>query len=868
MKIQRNTGCACLLAGAVLAILPALGQNNAVRLASSQSIVTDPDHFIGSHGAVAGFFHRNRKLDFLYGGQDHSRSTPSDFYYLATNNGNGTFTTTPAAPCDYVPNFSTDLDGDGIWDIWCSNSSTVEYGDGNGGFSAAYGYPPGSFPDAIDAVAADFNGDGRPDIAVITVSRQLQIFLNQGSRVFTSVHTYPLPSFTGPAPAIKLLAEDLNGDHKYDLVVIYGGANSSVTPYVATSGGAFTQGATTGIGAFVPAVISAAGRDVNHDGYGDIAVITGSGAKFMLGTPGGAFVPGPAIASPGAGCSAGSSGTTKGLSCLVLAELSGDGNVDLAITGTTWVSPTFAVAESYVRVYIGNGQGQFSSATQYSIPSFPKVLIAGDVNGTGRLDLTVATEAQAGLTVLRNVGNGRFSSAITTPAPNTQGIVAADFNRDGKPDIAAVNTPSCAAPCNGAVTVAMGSGSTYFNAPSRNPIGMHGASIAAGDLNHDGFLDLVVTNATAGDNSDVAVLLGTAAGSFLPARNYTLGSLSHDAFLADVNKDGKLDLIEDGGVALGKGDGTFGPLTAFPAGLGFGVTNSFTVADFNGDGNPDVAFAAPDQSGNYGTIQILLGNGSGGWSVGQNFSLSQLITFITAGIIRPGKPIDLVVSYNGINGIGNGSQVNTGVAVVPGNGDGTFDENAQTDAIIGGDYAYQFFGPVAIGDFNGDGKPDVGVTDPFDGEFAVAPGYGDGTFGPAALYSAVNNASGIATADFDGNGLSDVILSSADGLTRLYAQPVPSVSPGRLNFPVSVGSTTQTVIVKNTLASAVSITAAISMMPSIFSIPGSTCGASLAPGASCTITVEAAGGGGSVAPGDLLIASNGIQIIDLPLTYR
>jgi len=877
MKIQRNTIRACVVTGTLLVLLPAVGQNNAVRLASSQSIVTDPGHFIGSHGAVAGFFHPNRKLDFLYGGQD--RSTLSNYSYLATNNGNGTFTIAPLAiksaitpdtACDYVPNFSTDLNGDGVWDIWCSKNSTVQYGDGNGGFGPRFRLPSGAFPDVLDAVAADFNGDGIPDIAIITVARQLQILLGQGGRDFTSVHTYPLPSFSGPAPAVKLLAEDLNGDNKYDLVVIYGGANASVTPYVATSDGAFTQGATTAIGAFVPPVISAAGRDVNHDGYGDIAVITGSGVKFMFGTPAGPFVPGPAIASRGAGCFAGSSGTTKGLSCLVLDDLSGDGNVDLAITGTTRGSPSTAVAESYVRVYMGNGQGQFSSAIQYSIPSFPKVLIAGDVNGTGRLDLTVATETQAALTVLRNVGKGRFSSAITTPAPDAHGMVAADFNRDGKPDIATVNTPSCAAPCNGAVTVAMGSGSTYFNTPSRDPIGMHGAAIATGDLNHDGFLDLVVTNATAGDNADIAVLLGTATGSFLPARNYTLGSLSRDAFLADVNKDGKLDLIEDGGVALGKGDGTFGPLTAFHAGLGFGATNYLMVADFNGDGNPDVAFAAPRPAGGYvyGSIQILLGDGRGGWSVGQYLSLPQPITFITAGIIRPGKPIDLVASYKGLNSIASASEVDTGVAVIPGNGEGTFDENARSAAMYGADYAYQFFGPAAIGDFNGDGIPDVGVSDPVDGEFAVAPGYGDGLFGPIAVYSATNNGSGIATADFDGNGLSDVILSSTDGLTRLYTQPVPSVSPGRLDFDVGVGSSsTQSVIVTNTLASAISITAAISMKPSIFSIPESTCGASLAPGASCTISVEA-GWAVSAPSQDLLIASNGIQIIDIPLTYR
>jgi hypothetical protein len=853
----------CLLTSILMTSPFAIAQNSAVSLSSSQSVVTDPNHFIGLDGAVAGFFHHTRKLDFLYGGQDHSRSTPNEFWYLATNNGNGTFTRTAATPCDYVPNFSTDLDGDGIWDIWCSSSSTVQYGDGNGGFSAPYHYPSGSTADVLDAVAADFNGDGRPDLALITVGRQLQILLNQGSRVFTLVHTYPLPAVSG-TPAVKLVAEDLNGDHKFDLVVIYGGSNSSVTPYTATSAGAFTQGSTTSIGAFVPAIISAAGRDVNRDGYGDIALITGSGVKFMFGTPAGAFVAGPAIASAGAGCFAGASGAWKGLSCLVLADLSGDGNVDLAIAGTT--RGTSFNPQSYVRVYTGNGQGQFSAATQYSIPSFPKVLIAGDVNGTGRLDLTVATEAQIGITILRNIGNGRFASAVTTPAPNAQGLVAADFNRDGKPDIAVVNTPTCAAPCNGSVTHAYGSGSTWFNTPSRQTIGMHGAAIATGDLNHDGFLDLVVTNATPGDNADLSVLMGNASGSFQPAANHTLGSLSQDAFLADVNKDGKLDLIEDGGVALGKGDGTFGPLTAFPAGLAFGATNRFTVADFNGDGNPDVAFAAPDSTGNYGTIQILLGNGAGGWSVGQNIFSSQPISYITAGTIRPGKPIELVYSYNGINGIGNGYQDNTGVLNVPGNGDGTFDDTVGGAHITGGDYAYQFFGPVAIGDFNGDGKPDVGVTDPYDGEFAVAPGNGDDTFGPVAIYSADNNATGIATADFDGNKLTDVILSSNDGLTRLYGLPVPTVLPGQLNFSGAAGGT-QTVSIKNTLPSAVSIGAAIPVDPSPFAIQSSTCGTSLAPGSTCTITVVIETVNGLVSHGDLIIAANGAQIEDVPLSY-
>ena len=395
---------------------------------------------------------------------------------------------------------------------------------------------------------------------------------------------------------------------------------------------------------------------------------------------------------------------------------------------------------------------------------------------------------------------------------------------------------------------------------------MHGAAIAVGDVNHDGFLDLVVTNATAGDNSDVAVLLGTASGGFQAAHNYKLGSLSQDAFLADVNKDGKLDLIEDGGVALGKGDGSFGALTAFPTGLGFNINNHLTVADFNGDGNPDVALASLTVDGN-SSIQILLGNGHGGWSVGQDFFANeQPITFVTAGTIRPGKSIDLVYAYSGLNGIANGHQINTGVVVVPGNGDGTFADSTQTNAMGNGNYVHQFSGAVAIADFNGDGKPDVGVTDPFAGQFAVAPGNGDGTFGPRAIFSAVNNAAGIATADFDGNKLPDVMVSGADGIARLYAQSVPTVSPGMLNFSGAAGGT-QTLTIKNTLTSAVSIGAAIAMEPSPFAIQSSTCGSPLAAGHTCAITVVIETVNGLRASADLIIASNGVQIDDVPLSY-
>src|SRR5437764_6692791 len=116
---------ACVLASALVICFDAFGQNSAISFASSQTAASARG-LIGIQGAVAGFFHHNRKLDFVYGGRDQSRSFPIEYSNLATNNGNGTFTSTPANDCDLVPNFATDLDGDGIWDIWCSGSSSVQ----------------------------------------------------------------------------------------------------------------------------------------------------------------------------------------------------------------------------------------------------------------------------------------------------------------------------------------------------------------------------------------------------------------------------------------------------------------------------------------------------------------------------------------------------------------------------------------------------------------------------------------------------------------------------------------------------------------------------------------------------------------------
>src|ERR1019366_4889150 len=233
------------------------------------------------------------------------------------------------------------------------------------------------------------------------------------------------------------------GDTLPDVALIYGG---NITPFLSTHGGALTRGTTYAIGATAsgaPAVIA----DVNHDGFGDIAIPTVSGVKFMLGSSSGQLKSGSTV-------------TVAGVPAIALADFNNDGAMDLAVAGTL---PPYSISPSFVNVYLGNNSGTFGAPTVYSTGNMPVSLIAGDFYGKGRIDLMTFNAGDAGLTLLQNIGGGHFQGATVTHSSNATGIVAGDFNRDGKQDVAVVNTPNCKSPCKGTVTVFPGTGSNYFN---------------------------------------------------------------------------------------------------------------------------------------------------------------------------------------------------------------------------------------------------------------------------------------------------------------------------------------------------------------------------------------------------------------------
>lgn len=750
-----------LVLTAAFAALPAAFSQGAPVKFTSPELVQNVDAIPeGAIKAVAGVFTTDKRLDIEFYGVTDEFEQQENYANIALSQSGGKFNVIDANVGDFLDaepgaDLAVDLNGDGISDLisWHFNPGLIiQFGNGDGTFTGGTTLQvDAANSSVVDAVAADFDGNGTMDLAVLTSANKLVIFLNDGHGNLHAAFTY---STTGG----RIAAGDINGDTLPDVVLVSVG---TVTPYLSTHGGALVKGTTFSVPTANPN-ISPVIADINNDGHGDVAVPTLTGVKFLLGSPGGDLTSGTTI-------------TVAGNIAIVLADFNKDGKMDLAVTGTQ-------LGASYVNVYFGKGNGTFNNPSTYGTGNIPVSLLAGDFYGAGNVDLVTLGKGIAGLTVFQNQGNGYFQAAPVSHSSAATGIVAGDFNRDGKQDVAVVNTPSCKAPCRGSVTVFPGSGSTYFNPGKTYPIAMHGAAIAAGDLNGDGILDLVVVNSIPGDAADTSVLLGKPDGTFQPARNYKLGSLSNDVVLADMNHDGKLDLVTDGGVALGKGDGTFSARKPFPNGFVFDPSMHFAVGDVNGDGKLDVVAA----SGGCPTfMQVLIGDGKGGFTLGNIVSegedgVAQPITSIALGRLRPGGPLDIVYSFSGgCNGQVAGQNF-SGASGFAGDGHGNFPTGfAISSGASFGDPTE--FGPVVLGDFNGDGKFDVGVG--AFGYFAVARGNGNDTFQPQQVFTAnlnpqaLSNPSsniptlvpgGVAVADFNRDGRTDVVLSSGVGIARLY----------------------------------------------------------------------------------------------------
>ncbi len=366
----------------------------------------------------------------------------------------------------------------------------------------------------------------------------------------------------------------------------------------------------------------------------------------------------------------------------------------------------------------------FSTATDYSVGDNPNSGVAADFNADGKPDLAIGNVLNKNVSVLLNNGNGTFAGAVNYPVDfNPEALAAADFNGDGKLDLAVGNFlggPTSA----GTFSILIGNGNGTFQAAVTQAVGSP-FSIAATDLNADGKQDLVAASAS---TDKVSVMLGNGNGTFQSPVTYNVGD----------------------------------------------APRTLAIADFNGDSKPDVAVTNSGSGST--TVSVLIGNGDGTLQAASPVNVGERPEGMATGDLNGDSKPDLVVAATNANA----------VLVLLGNGNGTFQGPVS--------YPTGLFEPLnlALADFNGDGKLDVVTPGNFSPvAYSILRGVGDGTLQPAESKPMRNNSFFPIASDFDADGKSDLaFVNNAFDLVDVLLNS-PSARPVNISATEGVAATVQ-----------------------------------------------------------------------------
>lgn len=666
-------------------------------------------------------------------------------------------------PAVALGDFDADSHLDAAYSLTLPSAVAVLLGDGAGGFGAPVVtlLPTSIVANAVSIATADFNADGRLDVALSDFASGAAVFLGLGDGRFaatalggelynaglatgdfdgdgradvalarhlvgsgTQVLVYRGDGTGGFAPPVvwsvsavlfprEVVAADFDGDGRRDLAVAddFGDAVAVLlgSPTLAIAlRGPFPVG---------DAVAGLAAGDVNGDGRADLvtAETIGSSVSVLLGDGTGGF--GPADRSDG----------PVGAAAVALADVDADGRLDLAVSGWS------------LEVRRGDGAGRFGPPRRYGVGGD---IAAADLDGDGRVDLLV------GDSLLRGDGAGGFAAQRSAPAGARPRFgVAADFDRDGHQDVAVAHE-------GGSVAVLRGDGGGGFAAPAGALYGTQPTDLVVRDFDTDGWPDLAVGYA---GTRDVVVLRNDRQGGFT-SRSYTVAGVPRLLAVGDFGGDGPEDIAvanETLGtidVLHGGGDATFVPGGSSPSG---GDVLALAAGAFNQDGRLDLAVARLPS----GLVTPLYGTGQETFVTGPTLALAAGTRALLALDVDPDGVSDLA-------GGGDGQpfpQV-SGLGVLRGDGGGGFGPPVLQPPV-------QVLA-LAPRDFTGDGRLDLAALDNedlFPDGVRLLPGEGTGRFGigAEAAIPIGGRASALFVADFDEDGRPDLgaVVGSANAVT-------------------------------------------------------------------------------------------------------
>jgi hypothetical protein len=492
-------------------------------------------------------------------------------------------------------------------------------------------------------IVSDFNNDNYQDIAAVFAGKDnLGILFGYGNGSFTSMMIYPTGNGSQPH---AMAVGDFNNDGRSDIVVANSGT-SNIGVLLGYGNGSFVRIMTYSTGES-SAPYSVAVGDFNNDDQLDIVVANYNAASVgvLLGYGNGTFSV-VKIYSTGQGSTPRS---------VAVGDFDNDNRLDIVVAN---------YGINSVGILLGYGDGTFGNQVTFSTGYYSAVfwLSVGDFNSDNRLDIATANFKGNNVGILLGYGNGTFADVMTysTGAGSAPTCVrVGDFNNDNRLDIAVTSSGTKSI----VVLFGFGDGSFLLGTAYSTGIESLPYGLAIGNFNNDNRLDIAVANY---ESNDIGIFLGHGNEPFASITEYTTGDGSepHSVALGDLNNDGHLDIVvanygtNNVGVLLGHSNTVFDPMMTYPTGTD-SAPYSVAVADFNNDHRLDIVVTNSETD----NIAVLHGYGNGTFVTGATYSTGarSLPYTVAIGDFNNDNISDLVIANAGTNnifllyGYGNGS---------------------------------------------------------------------------------------------------------------------------------------------------------------------------------------------------------------------